>query len=180
MNDGRPRLSTPHSSDFRHPATSSRMTLANHRSLITSRLLLSKFALFHSFALLEQNLYRPRHNSPSTSRRKRTGLSPRTCQPILLSKSFGSDSIGTPRLPGPVWRDLSDRVARSCLPALLFLPQNKKPGVERRAHAPFRRIRAKLDSFLACVRSEPHLGSCGFDCPAVSTTKFSDPTVSRP
>ena len=49
-------LSIPHSSVFRHLAMISRMTLANHRSLVASYLLLSKFALFHSFAQLEQNL----------------------------------------------------------------------------------------------------------------------------
>jgi hypothetical protein len=37
------------------------------------------------------------------------------------------------------------------------LPQNKKPGVERRVQPPtLRWLHAMLDIFLACARKEPH------------------------
>jgi hypothetical protein len=40
------------------------------------------------------------------------------------------------------------------------LPQNKKPGVERRVQPPtLEWLHAMLDFFLACARKEPHLGS---------------------
>ena len=40
------------------------------------------------------------------------------------------------------------------------LPQNKKPGVERRVQPPtLGWLHAMLDFFLACARKEPHLGS---------------------
>jgi len=35
-------------------------------------------------------------------------------------------------------------------------PENKKPGVERRAKPPPEWLCAKLDIFLACARNEPH------------------------
>ncbi len=39
------------------------------------------------------------------------------------------------------------------------LPQNKKPGVERRVQPlTLEWLHAKLDIFLACTRKEPHLG----------------------
>ncbi len=97
---------------------------------------------------------------------------------FLLSKNFYSESIGMPRLP----RDVSGGTYPSALRGLAFqlcfawqlrlfgglsplvishspLPQNKKPGVERRVQPlTLEWLHAKLDIFLSRARKEPHLG----------------------
>jgi len=86
----------------------------------------------------------------------RSRLSAWICQPFCCQRTFRSESIGMPppwrRL---VWWDLLDRLKRLRLPAQLFWflfqlrvckykprtpkksPENKKPGVERRAQSLF-------------------------------------------
>src|SRR3982074_1817075 len=57
-------------------------------------------------------------------------------------------------------------------------PENKKPGVERRAKPPSKWLCAKLDSFLACARKEPHYRI--YFWPSLDLTlgsTFFDPTV---
>jgi hypothetical protein len=78
---------------------------------------------------------------------------------FLLSKNGTSESIG---MLWPCLVGLTESLVRFCLPALFpaprkGLPENKKPGVERRAKPPDTwRLRALLDFFLPCARREPY------------------------
>jgi hypothetical protein len=72
----------------------------------------------------------------------RPELSAWTCQPFCCQRAFALIPSERPSIP------LRHRLAS--------LPDNKKPGVERRAKPPFRWLCAKLDSFLSSARNEPH------------------------
>jgi hypothetical protein len=88
------------------------------------------------------------------------------CQPFCCQRAFIPSPSEPPSFPL--------RILLSCLRALRLasefpcgnpplvtrhssLPQNKKPGVERRVQPPTPRwLHAMLDFFLACARKEPH------------------------
>src|SRR5258708_36433380 len=81
---------------------------------------------------------------------------------FLLSKSV---------YPDPVRPQLSAEIFQ-------IAPENKKPGVERRAKPPPEWLCAKLDIFLACARKEPHYRI--YFWPSLGPTlgrTFFDPTV---
>ena len=67
-------------------------------------------------------------------------LSAWTCQPYCCQRAFTLIPSG-PQHSAEIFQ---------------IAPENKKPGVERRAKPPSKWLCAKLDSFLACARKEPH------------------------
>ena len=92
----------------------------------------------------------------------RSELSAWTCQPFCCQRAFTLIPSG-PQHSAEIFR---------------IAPENKKPGVERRAKPPCWWLCAKLDKFLACARKEPHYRI--YFWPSLDLTlgrTFFDPTV---
>src|SRR4029077_2273428 len=83
----------------------------------------------------------------------RSELSAWTCQPFCCQRTFALIPSGRPSIP---LRALSSRLLQATCVAFNHRSNNKKPGVERRAKSPYRRLCAKLDYFLSSARKEPH------------------------
>jgi hypothetical protein len=101
-----------------------------------------------------------------TSRRTviRPELSAWTCQPFCCQRTCTLIPSERPSIP-----------LRHCPESL---PDNKKPGVERRAKPPSEWLCAKLDSFLSSARKEPHYRV--YSRPSLDLAlgrRFFDPTV---
>jgi hypothetical protein len=101
-----------------------------------------------------------------TSRRTviRPELSAWTCQPFCCQRTCTLIPSGRPSIP-----------LGHCPESV---PDNKKPGVERRAKPPSEWLCAKLDSFLSSARKEPHYRV--YFRPSLDLTlgrRFFDPTV---
>jgi hypothetical protein len=92
----------------------------------------------------------------------RAKLSAWTCQPFCCQRAFTLIPSG-PQHSAEIFQ---------------IAPENKKPGVERRAKPPYEWLCAKLDNFLACARKEPHYRI--YFWPSLDLTlgrTFFDPTV---
>ena len=92
----------------------------------------------------------------------RTELSAWTCQPFCCQRALTLIPSG-PQHSAEIFQ---------------IAPENKKPGVERRAKPPTKWLCAKLDKFLACARIEPHYRI--YFWPSLDLTlgrTFFDPTV---
>ena len=92
----------------------------------------------------------------------RTELSAWTCQPFCCQRALTLIPSG-PQHSAEIFQ---------------IAPENKKPGVERRAKPPTKWLCAKLDKFLACARKEPHYRI--YFWPSLDLTlgrTFFDPTV---
>ena len=110
----------------------------------------------------------PHHGIPPD--RNQAGIIGVDLPAFLLSKSSYPEPVRAANIP----------LALSSFPVQLRTesPENKKPGVERRAKPPFQWLCAKLDIFLACARNEPHYRI--YFWPSLDLTlgrTFFDPTV---
>ncbi len=92
----------------------------------------------------------------------RTKLSAWTCQPFCCQRAVTLIPSG-PQHFAEIFQ---------------IAPENKKPGVERRAKPPPEWLCAKLDIFLACARKEPHYRIYFWPSLALTLGRtFFDPTV---
>jgi len=121
----------PTASSFSHESP-----VTSHQSLLWNKL---PFQCFPQFCSTRAELVIV-HTMAFRRTVIRTKLSAWTCQPFCCQRAF------TLIPSGPQHSAEISRIA----------PENKKPGVERRAKPPYQWLCAKLDIFLACARKEPH------------------------